>query len=84
MWAVFVTNVYCLLQLSPLHVAAKRGDPEKVKKLVSEGEDVDIKDPGSGVSTLDSIFTTDDFSYPRKPRKGLYVHCFCNLLFTIK
>ena len=43
-------NIYCLLQLSPLHMAAGRGDVGKVKRLVSEGKDINIKDSGSGVS----------------------------------
>ena len=46
----FVMNIYCLLQLSPLHMAAGRGDMGEVKRLVSEGEDINIKDSGSGVS----------------------------------
>ena len=46
----FVMNIYCLLQLSPLHMAAGRGDVGEVKRLVSEGKDINIKDSGSGVS----------------------------------
>ena len=56
-------NVHHLPQLSSLHIAAGRGDLEKVKKLVNnKKKDVNIKDPGSGVSTLDSSFTTDDLN----------------------
>ena len=52
-----MTNFYCLPQLSPLHMAAGQGDPEKVEELLNKGADINIKDPGSGVHTLDSSFT---------------------------
>ena len=43
-------NIYCLLQPSSLHMAAGRGDHGEVKKLVGKGEDINIKESGSGVS----------------------------------
>ena len=46
----FVMNIYCLLQLPSLHMAAEQADLGKIKELVGEGEDINIKDSGSGVS----------------------------------
>ena len=80
-----MTNFYCLPQLSPLHMAAGQGDPEKVEELVNKGADINAKDPGSGVHTLDSSFTSNylfEFELGsfqlRQPRKVPCVHSFCN------
>ena len=40
-------------------MAAGQADPEKVEELVNKGADINVKDPGSGVHTLDSSFTSN-------------------------
>ena len=63
-------------------MAAGQADPEKVEELVNKGADINVKDPGSGVHTLDSSFTSNylfEFALGSfQSRKVPCVHSFCN------
>ena len=67
--SLFCDKLYSLHQLSPLHIAAGQGDLDKVKTLIDKGADINIKDPGSGVSMCDSSISTTDLSL-QTPKKG--------------